>query len=221
MLNYFFNNCDSTSNGEFRFFTEKIKPDCKVIFDVGCRDDSLFRNIGEVEVHYFDPNPDSIKSLKESEKNPLAKFNTFGLSNKNETLSYSPANTCFLDNIPADHPFRQIPRFDCEVKKGKDYIIENGINEIDFLKIDVEGFESRVIEGFEEKIKIVKIIQFEYGGTWGPKDQNPPIKMKDVLDYLKENGFSSFEYLGSTENGQITDTTDHYQYCNIVAYNLK
>jgi len=219
-----FNNCDQIKNGEFRFFTEKIRSDCKVIFDVGCRDDSLFTNMEGVKVHYFDPNPISIKSLKEIEKNPLAKFNTFGLSNKNETLSYSPANTCFLDNLkklPADHPFLQIPRVDCEVKKAKNYIVENEINEIDFLKIDVEGFESRVIEGLEEKIKIIKIIQFEYGGTWGPEDQNPPIKMKDVLDSLEKSGFSNFEYLDTTENHRITDTTDHYQYCNIVGYNLK
>ena len=37
-----------------------------------------------------------------------------------------------------------------------DYIIENNIKRIDFLKIDTEGYEFNVIKGLGEHIKNVK-----------------------------------------------------------------
>lgn len=98
---------------------------------------------------------------------------------------------------------------------AKDYIIENDIKTIDFLKIDTEGYELEVLQGFEEYIRIVKIIQFEYGGTF--LDNN--IKLIDVIQYLQLFGFGDFAYL--TQNGTVplTNYDDHYQYCNIVCIN--
>jgi hypothetical protein len=48
---------------------------------------------------------------------------------------------------------------------GDDFIKENNIDSIDFLKLDVEGAEFDALLGFEKAIKsgIVKLIQFEYG----------------------------------------------------------
>ena len=37
------------------------------------------------------------------------------------------------------------------IKKGKDYIISNNIQNIDFLKIDTEGYELNVLQGFGSK----------------------------------------------------------------------
>ena len=39
------------------------------------------------------------------------------------------------------------------VRKAKDYIIENNILQIDLLKIDTEGDELSVLRGFEDMIK--------------------------------------------------------------------
>ena len=36
------------------------------------------------------------------------------------------------------------------IKKGKDYVTNNNIKNIDFLKIDTEGYELNVIQGFED-----------------------------------------------------------------------
>ncbi len=54
---------------------------------------------------------------------------------------------------------------DCFVVTGDQYVKNKGIGYIDFLKIDVEGAESRVLEGFKNTLKEEKIgvIQFEYG----------------------------------------------------------
>ena len=44
------------------------------------------------------------------------------------------------------------PQLDCEVRRGADYAAEHGIAAIDMLKINVEGAEGKVLEGFEPMI---------------------------------------------------------------------
>ena len=51
----------------------------------------------------------------------------------------------------------------CRVVKSIDYLTENHVDCVDFLKVDVEGMDLRVIKGFEGLIANVKVIQFEYG----------------------------------------------------------
>jgi hypothetical protein len=90
--------------------------------------------------------------------------------------------------------------------------MENNVMTIDFVKIDTEGYELNVLQGFENYLAQVQIIQFEYGGC--NLDSNT--KLIDIIKYLEKYGFCNFSYL--TNNGPvlITDFSDHYQYCNIV-----
>jgi hypothetical protein len=55
--------------------------------------------------------------------------------------------------------------FEARLITGDAWCDAHGIGEIDFLKIDVEGAEFRVIDGFSRRIAAGKIhcIQFEYG----------------------------------------------------------
>ena len=73
----------------------------------------------------------------------------------------------------------------------------------------------KVLQGFEDFLENIKIIQFEYGGTF--LDNNT--KLIDVINYLQEKGFYKFSYLTNTGPVLITDFNDHYQYCNIVCIN--
>ena len=49
--------------------------------------------------------------------------------------------------------------------KGDDFMVDQKIDQVDFLKLDLEGAEYDAIEGFRESLKAGKIraIQFEYG----------------------------------------------------------
>ena len=206
-----FNDCNSKTNGEEKFFIE-IKDKIQVIFDVGCRSDTEFINFSG-EVHYFDPVQDFIEELKKIKNiNKSSYFNTFGLGDENKELYYYPRYQSFYDRINSCHVSDNSNKILLNIKKGYDYIIKNHIKSIDFLKIDTEGYELNVLKGFEDFLPNIKIIQFEYGGTF--LDNNT--KLIDVKEYLETKGFYKFSYL--TNNGPkiITDFSDHYQYCNIV-----
>ena len=73
----------------------------------------------------------------------------------------------------------------------------------------------KVLQGFEDFLENIKIIQFEYGGTFLDNDT----KLIDIITYLKQNGFYKFSYLTNNGTQLITDFKDHYQYCNIVCVN--
>lgn len=206
-----FNNCNEYTNGEY-FFIEKIKERLNVIFDVGCRKDSLFSNI-ESTIHYFEPNISFYEFIKNmTNKNKKSFYNCFGLGDKNEDLIYYERYQSFINREKTCGPDNNTKIF--SIKKAYDYIIENDINEVNFLKIDVEGYEFNVVKGFEEKIDNVEIIQFEYGGTY--KDAN--IKLVDIIDYLSKY-FYNFYYLDSTKIVPIENYSDHYQYSNIICFN--
>jgi FkbM family methyltransferase len=210
-----FNNCNSKTNGEQLFFL-KIKEFINTIFDVGCRNDTEFL-LFKGEVHYFDPVEEYINllSLNTTNKNKLSIYNTFGLGGENTDIFYYPRYQSFYNRVNSCKVNDDTNKVKLTIKKAKDYINKNNINSIDFVKIDTEGYELDVLKGFEECLKIVKIIQFEYGGTY--LDNN--INLLDVIQYLEKYGFHKFSYLTSYGIEPIIDFNDHYQYCNIVCIN--
>ena len=213
-----FNNCDPYNNGEYQFFLN-IKNKINTIFDVGCRDDSFFLNFEGV-VHYFDPCQNSIDKIKLINNfNSYSYFNNFGLSNTKNIIKYYPGTQSFhnrgLGNI-YNHQYNSDVLL-LEVKEGKEYMENKNILDIDFLKIDTEGHELNVIKGFKENIKNIKIIQFEYGGTF--KEVN--IKLIEIINYLKSYNFNDFSYLTPLGYTPIINFDDHYKYCNIICINEK
>jgi FkbM family methyltransferase len=209
-----FNNCDSNTNGE-RFLYNKIKPYINIIFDVGCKEDSMFIDF-EKEVHYFDPVYEYIHRLSNQViNNKSSYFNNFGLSNENNDIYYYPKYESFNNRVNSCKISDDSNKIILKVKSAKDYIVEKKILSIDFLKIDTEGYELNVLKGFDDYLFNVKIIQFEYGGTF--IDNN--LKLIDVIQYLERYKFHKFSYLTQSGPIIINDFTDHYQYCNIVCIN--
>jgi len=142
-------------------------------------------------------------------------FNNFGLGEENEDLYYYPRYQSFYNRTKSCAICDESNKILLTIKKGSDYMVQNNIETIDFLKIDTEGYELNVLKGFNNFLENVKIIQFEYGGTF--IDNN--VTLIEVINYLRDKGFYDFYYL--TANGAviITDFADHYQYCNIVTIN--
>jgi FkbM family methyltransferase len=123
---------------------------------------------------------------------PQVTTHAFGLSDAEGTVDVfcipaaSALATCVAGITQSYHglaPQTQRAR----VTTGDRFCAEQGVDRIDFLKIDVEGLESRVLSGFRAMLGDgrVRVIQFEYGYV------NIAVKflLKDFYELLRPLGF--------------------------------
>mgnify|MGYP001566357332 FL=1 len=126
-----------------------------MIFDVGARVDIDYIELRpKAEFHLFEPNPVFFEELKAKvgkQKNVF--LNNCGLGDKDEELPYDPSTQSFL--LPVTNPKLPIKTLDWYIKK-------NNIKQIDFLKIDTEGYDYKVLLGGTEAIKLCRYIQYEH-----------------------------------------------------------
>lgn len=56
-------------------------------------------------------------------------------------------------------------QIECPVMRGDDFLVREGIRDVDFLKLDVEGAEHLVLQGLENHLREqrLRFVQFEYG----------------------------------------------------------
>ena len=187
-------NYDSRSNGE-SFVLETLKPTKpSCIFDVGA-------NVGhwslmahaicpDATIHAFEILKSTYDVL-ESQTRAVDKIiaNASGLSNKDEmvTLKYFPENTDLttMSDYPRDMKYTEVTG---HVATGDAYAEEHGIDRIDFLKIDVEGAENLVLEGFARTIDrdAIDVIQFEYGTI----NILTKFLLRDFFDFFEGKGYA-------------------------------
>ena len=101
------------------------------------------------------------------------------------TVFFSPDKSGVATCVPdfSEHFHKYEPqKIEARVSTGDVFCADHGIEAIDFLKIDVEGYEHRVLKGFEGMLKKgnIKIIQFEYGYI----NIDTHFLLKDFHDYL-------------------------------------
>lgn len=146
-----------------------------VFFDVGA-------NVGDwtaqaifyykdYEAHLFEMTTQTYANLKERyANNSRIKINNLALSNKNEEKSYRDYGENYGGNTlltEAKYHDRRSSLRKVICVSGESYCIESGVSHINFLKIDTEGAEFSVLQGFENLLsrKAIDVIQFEYGYT--------------------------------------------------------
>ena len=203
-------------NGEILLY-EEIKSKINTLFDVGARDDVYYVTEPHTQYHLFEPDPQNFARLEKKIKalvdgNIDVIPNQFGLGSSNEKLPFydkinTNGNGTFLKG--ANKPDEVI-----EVRRLDTYAKEHNISHIDFLKIDVEGFEMEVIKGAGELLHNIDYVQFEYGSDY--KKAN--VSIRDILQHLVDYGFMSFFVLAS--NGLVNvqrNLKDHYMMCNFLA----
>jgi FkbM family methyltransferase len=172
--------------GEYYFFN-KIKEKCRIIFDVGTRDDIHYISLkSDIEFHLFEPNIEFYmaldKNLMPYKENKKIFSNNFGLGYKTETITYYH-NTQSFTKLITNHLSNSNHTSNFKVVSFKEYIIENNIEFIDFLKIDTEGYEIDVIYSDIEYLeKFVKYIQFEYTSAWLSHDKK--LLIRDIYNRL-------------------------------------
>jgi FkbM family methyltransferase len=161
-------------NGEQTLLRKLAPADFRLAFDVGA-------NFGDwsaeamamwphCNVHAFEVAPQTFQRLGERLRatgdNPRVTLNCLGLSDELGTrqMFYYPDHPDVTADVHWHTDLVSIP-FEAHLATGDTYCHERGIDTLDFLKIDVEGAEYRVMKGFGERLAAQKVhcVQFEYG----------------------------------------------------------
>lgn len=190
--------------------------DLKTVLDIGANTGQfateIRKRLPEAQIYSFEPLKSCFEALGASQaKDPQFRAFNYALGNTNEEIdmhksAYSPSSSILqMSQVHKDlfpHTKEstsekiQIRRLD-EIAKGLD--LEKEI----LIKVDVQGFEDKVIEGGRETIKKAKIVLIENSFVELYKGQS---LFDDIYEKLKSLGFN---YRGSLQekvdqkNGQI------------------
>ena len=162
------------SNGESQLLERLASADFRTAFDVGANHgDWLLEATSRwphCTLHAFEVAPATFQRLSvcvaACPDSARITLNNVGLSDAAGTQPMHffpdhPELTCDIER----HDGLTSVLFDARLERGDDYMRSRGIERIDFLKIDVEGAEHRVLKGFAGALAEdrVQCIQFEYG----------------------------------------------------------
>jgi FkbM family methyltransferase len=168
-------NYDISSNGEKRLLEAIRELNFITYFDVGANagEWSLLVRASDPQniIHAFELIPTTFEVLKKNTHNePNFFINNFGLSDASGSVvaTYSEDDDKLASLIAGKEVHNLRWRdVECVIRTGDDYCADNSINSIDYLKIDTEGSDLRVLRGFSKQLDrgSVRLIQFEYGMT--------------------------------------------------------
>lgn len=184
------------------------------VLDVGAHYGEYSRLLAELDpqrpIFAFEPIPaHAAVAAKRLETFPNVKLIRKGLSDVSgiEIVYLSSRHPQTASTIPYTHDFDSggarvdVP---CEFTSGDMFCVETGISEVSFLKIDVEGMESRVLKGFNDMLGrgVIHVIQFEHGPTHAVTGHTISV-LKRMMGYygyktwiVFPNGLRSIEEIG-------------------------
>lgn len=165
-------NHDIYSNGELTVLKKLAKTNPKIIIDGGANIGkySLILNkiIPDSTIYSFEPVTDTFEILKQNVKdfNNIIHVNK-GLFNENCTkeINIFSSNTHSSIYDIEGISYSPLKKTNIDLISGDDFMAENKIEKIDFLKLDLEGAEYNALEGFSKNLKAgnIRLIQFEFG----------------------------------------------------------
>jgi len=171
--------------------------DLKVVFDVGSNIGEWSRMVRQIypngEIHSFEMVPEAYSKLLSNEFTHTNFYpNLFALGDKTGVIPYMykpnwSVLSSTLTNLDTENGEGSNEKRNAICLRGDDYVISRNIDHIDFLKIDTEGAEGRVMKGFENTFRQgkVRIIEFEY--SFGNILDN--WLLKDSYEFLEPYGF--------------------------------
>lgn len=220
------NDSDPSLNGEeFLLRAELPKIKGGVVFDVGANIGDWARYVLQVEssiqLHCFEPSHTTFRRLADSHWPRHVHLNNCGLGDTAGQLELNIVD-------PASGLNSIYVRRGVESARGKSketisittvdaYCGENGIDHIDFFKVDVEGHELAVFKGMSRMLaeRRVQLIQFEYGGC----NLDSRAFLVDIWEYLEQFGFKFFKIFpeGPRSISNYSQELETFKYSNWLA----
>lgn len=149
-----------------------------IVFDVGANQgdycSALLKNIPSPNLHVwcFEPSANTFKALQQAHGSKInVSLINIGFSNQNAELPlYTDRDGSDIASLyPLERAFGTTEKLNAaetvSIKTIDDFLHENDIPYIDFLKLDIEGNELNALYGAKQAIAAgkIKAIQFEFG----------------------------------------------------------
>jgi FkbM family methyltransferase len=184
-------------NGEKELLHRLTAVSPKTVFDVGA-------NVGEwtqmalqafplSRVHSFEISKRNFARLNANVRSDRCEPNNVGLADLESTACYKDygdgagGNTLLHESTFHDsaHEFELI---ETQLLTGDAYCLSHDIEQIDLLKLDVEGVEHLVLHGFDKMFtkQAIRCVQFEYGYSHA----DAKFLMKDFYRFFEGHGYS-------------------------------
>ena len=171
-----------------------------VLVDVGGHGGALesWRKFGDkAKIYCFEARPDDAAGLIESNSDASVEYIGVGLSDRKETIDINVAASvgCSSAFPPIEQLYnrytgcadiRPVATVTCPTITLDDFVEERGLGRVDGLKIDVQGFELKILRGAEKSLKTCQFVLIE--AEFNPMYEGQPL-FGDVDRFLREQGF--------------------------------
>ena len=159
----------------------------KILFDVGANNGQFVNYMSQIFpnnflIYSFEPSKQAFDVLKSNINKPNVQLLNHGFSNEEKEIELFNSGALIGTLYPLGNKSLDLEKI--KVKRIDDFCKRENIDEIYYLKIDVEGAELDVLKGASNLIKNKKVnfIQFEYG----PNCMISRVFLKDFFELLKE-----------------------------------
>lgn len=219
------NNGDAASNGE-AFLVRQGAPHWSVAFDVGA-------NVGDwtlavraanpaCTVHAFEASPSTFTLLRAHVGgDPGVVLHAAGAGDADGEIEFHDHGIgSGLSSFVSRDTIQSLSEgtlVRVEARRLDGVREELGLERVDFVKIDTEGYEIPVLQGLRGALaeKRVDCVQFEYGGTWLDAGR----RLIDAHRLFEAHGYRIYRLMpaGVARVGYDPMRDEHYKYANYVA----
>jgi FkbM family methyltransferase len=217
------NNDDPSTNGEFALLRAYLQPGM-VAFDVGA-------NLGNwtmqalaiqpsLRIYAFEPVSHLFESIHQrfaGDKRVICTnvvlADQAGQSEIYLDRKWSGSNSLFCRGL-----FSEFRTETVTAATGDAFVVEHRLGAVDFLKLDVEGAEVKVIQGFRETFarRQIGLCQLEYGGTY----IDARVFLRDIFTFADQVGYGVAKLLPSRVRflEHYDPTLENFKYANFLLY---
>jgi FkbM family methyltransferase len=211
---------DLGSNGE-RFVIDRLRrADFRLAIDAGAHTgDWSLQALSAWPtcqvIHAFEVAPRTFDELADarmrSEDRARLIVHPQGLSDSagKQTMYFFPEDPQLTCDI-ARHDSRKSVPFEATLTTLDAFCSEKGIDTVDFLKIDVEGAEHRVLKGADQILRRTSCVQFEYG----PFSIQTRFLLQDYFALLSDRFWIGKVYPNYIAFGDYDWREENFRFCN-------
>jgi FkbM family methyltransferase len=181
-----------------KFFTQSLGLSGVQVLDVGANTGQygleVISTIPGVELHSFEPSSlafEKLNHLAGSHQNWYVYNIGFGSANTSDELFFAESGSASATLLRQEKVFGREESFKSEsvqIRVLDDFLDENIQINANVLKLDIEGYEMRCLEGAVNSIAKFRIIQFEFGEV----NVDARIFFRDYWNFFSDRGFEVY-----------------------------